>query len=141
MSLTFGTAPSGVTYGEAAGTHSVSATPSPNVGTVTYSSQTSGVCAVDSTTGALTIVAAGTCTIAADDWRRRQPHSGLGGDTDFSVNEATMSLTFGTAPSGVTYGEAAGTHSVSATPSPNVGTVTYSSQTSGVCAVDSTTGA
>ena len=41
-----------------------------------------------------------------------------------TINQATMSLSFGTAPSGVTYGEAAGTHSVSATPSPNVGTVT-----------------
>jgi uncharacterized repeat protein (TIGR02543 family) len=68
LTLAFGTAPTGVTYGESAGTHSVTATSSPaNTGSIVFASTTSTVCTVDSATGALTILTAGTCTISAND--------------------------------------------------------------------------
>lgn len=68
LSLSFGTAPTGVLYGESAGTHSVSATSSPsNTGTIVFASTTTSVCTVNSTTGALTILTAGTCTISANN--------------------------------------------------------------------------
>ncbi len=132
--VTFGAAPS-PTYGEAPGTHSVSA--SATGGSVTYSSNTPGVCTVNSSSGALTIVAAGPCTIQASTTGNTDYGSASNTQT-FSVNQAANAVTFGAAPS-PTYGEAPGTHSVSA--SATGGSVTYSSNTPGVCTVNSSSGA
>ncbi len=66
--LSFGAAPSGISYGESAGTHSVNAFTTPlAVGTIVFGTATPLVCSVNSTSGALTILSAGNCTITADD--------------------------------------------------------------------------
>jgi hypothetical protein len=49
------------------GTYSVTATSNPNVGTIVFGSNTSSVCTVNSSTGELTILTSGTCTITADN--------------------------------------------------------------------------
>lgn len=65
QTLTFGVAPSGVTVG---GTPTVTATSAnPNSGNpVTYTSQTPGACSVIATTGVVSALTVGTCTIAAN---------------------------------------------------------------------------
>jgi outer membrane protein OmpA-like peptidoglycan-associated protein len=66
LALTFTNFPAGAVSGSPAGTYDVVAAASPNVGTVLYSSATPTVCTVN-LSGALTIIAAGTCSIDAND--------------------------------------------------------------------------
>jgi hypothetical protein len=63
QTISFGAAPTGVVAGGTG--FSVSATATSGL-PVTYGSTTAGICAVDATSGALALLAAGTCTIAAD---------------------------------------------------------------------------
>ena len=63
QAITFAAAPTGVVVGGSG--FSVSASASSGLA-VTYSSTTSGICSVDAATGALSLLAAGTCAIAAD---------------------------------------------------------------------------
>ena len=68
VSISFGTRPVGVVLGEPAGTHSVSATSAPsNTGQIVFASATPSICTVNSTSGALTILAIGTCRITANN--------------------------------------------------------------------------
>lgn len=91
--VTFGTAPSGVTLGESAGTHSVLATTSPSgIGTITFASTTTSVCTVNSSTGALTILSSGVCTITADN-SGDSNHSAAAQDTQ-TFNVAPIVITF-----------------------------------------------
>ncbi len=65
VTLLFGTAPTGTTYGQ---DPTVTATPNPSTGTtVVYSSATPLVCSVNASTGVVTTLAQGTCTIDAND--------------------------------------------------------------------------
>lgn len=67
LSLTFGNRPIAV-LGESPGTHSVSATTSPaNTGTTVFASSTPLICRVNPSSGALTILAIGTCRITANN--------------------------------------------------------------------------
>ena len=144
LTLTFGTAPTGLTYGESVGTHSVSATSSPaNTGTITFASTTSTVCTVNSSSGALTILASGACTITANDSGTTNYSAAAQITQNITVGKAgTLTIAFGTSPTGVTYGESVGTHSVIATSSPaNTGSIVFASTTPAVCTVNSSTGA
>jgi hypothetical protein len=68
LALSFGSSPVGVVLGEAAGTHTVSATTTPsNTGVTVFASTTTSVCEVDASSGALTILSLGTCTITANN--------------------------------------------------------------------------
>jgi hypothetical protein len=68
LALSFGSSPVGVVLGEAAGTHSVTAATSPlNTGQTVFASTTPLVCSVNASTGALTILSLGTCTITANN--------------------------------------------------------------------------
>jgi hypothetical protein len=68
LSLSFGSRPVDVVLGEPAGTHSVSATTSPlNTGTIVFGSVTPLICTVNASSGALTILAIGTCSITANN--------------------------------------------------------------------------
>jgi len=143
LTLGFNAAPTGVTFGEAAGTHLVSAYSTPaNTGTIVYGSNTSTICTVDSSTGALTILAAGTCTITANDSGTTNYSAAAQVSQNITVGKGTFTIGFNAAPTGVTFGEAAGTHSVSASSTPaNTGTIVYGSSTSTICTVNSSTGA
>ena len=66
ITLRFTSVPVGAVSGSPPGTYDVVAVASPNDGTVLYSSATPSVCSVGSS-GTLTILAAGTCTIDAKD--------------------------------------------------------------------------
>ena len=68
LSLSFGSRPVGLVRGEPAGTHSVTATTSPlNTGTIVFATATPLICTVNSSSGALTILAVGTCSITANN--------------------------------------------------------------------------
>ena len=68
LALSFGSSPVGVVLGEAAGTHSVTAATSPlNTGQTVFASTTPLVCTVNASSGALTILSLGTCTITANN--------------------------------------------------------------------------
>ncbi|MDR2012015.1 MAG: hypothetical protein LBQ20_03015, partial [Rhodanobacter sp.] len=112
---------------------------------IVYSSTTSGVCTVDASTGDVTMVALGTCTIAAD-----QP-----GDATYAAAvQVTQSVQItsagGATAQTITFGVqartnqtfiAGGTFSLSPAASASSGlAIVYSSTTSGVCTVDASTG-
>ncbi len=144
LTITFGTAPTGVSYAEPAGTHSVTATSSPSsTGTIIFASTTPSICSVNASTGSLTIIALGTCTITANNAGTANYSAALQISQDLVVGQSSaLNLTFGAAPTGVTYGESVGTHSVTATSSPaSTGTITFASTTSTVCTVNSSSGA
>ena len=107
--------------------------------TVTYSSTTLSVCTVIPATGVLTLLGAGTCTIAANQagngtYCGRPPQ--VTQDVAVSLNPQTIA--FVAAPTGVTVG-ASGV-SVSATATSGL-PVAYSSTTPSICTVDASTGA
>jgi outer membrane protein OmpA-like peptidoglycan-associated protein len=66
LALHFTSVPTSIVNGSPPGTYHVVAVASPAVGTVTYDSSTPSVCSVSSS-GSLTILSTGTCTINAND--------------------------------------------------------------------------
>lgn len=103
---------------------------------VTYSSNTTTICSVNSSSGLVTSLAVGTCIIAADQ---------AGNDTFAPAPQATQNIaaafdpnqtiSFGAAPALAIYGTAA----VSANASSNL-PVSFSSTTPAICSVNATTG-
>ncbi|HEV8553537.1 MAG TPA: FG-GAP-like repeat-containing protein [Casimicrobiaceae bacterium] len=129
QTITFG-ALSGKTYGAAPFT--ISATASSGLA-VTFVSTTTAVCTVSGAT--VTIIAAGTCTIQAQQAGNGNYNAAPNVNQSFTVAKASQTITFG-ALSGKTYGAAPFT--VSATASSGL-TVTFVSTTTAVCTVSGTT--
>ena len=93
LTLAFGSAPSGLIFGESAGTHTVTAVATPlSTGTISYSSLTSATCSVDGTTGSLTVIAAGLCTIAANDSGTANYAAATQVSQNISIAKATPTL-------------------------------------------------
>ncbi|OGU17633.1 MAG: hypothetical protein A2076_09125, partial [Geobacteraceae bacterium GWC2_53_11] len=97
QTISFGTAPS-LTYG--GGTGSVSATGGASGNPVTFSSLTTGVCTISGTT--VTPVAAGTCTIAADQAGTTDFNAAPQATQNIAVVKAALTITV--AAKGKTYG-------------------------------------
>ncbi len=162
QNLTFGTAPSDVTFGNAAQTVSATVTsptapPStspPNNLLVAYTSQTAPICTASGTS--VMINGAGTCTIAAAQPGNANynaatptpmpPPGQTGLAQSFVIAKAQQAITFvGSAPSGVTFGDTAviTVSATSATVTPPSGTaagpsgiaVVLSSLTEPVCTI------
>ena len=91
QTISFGSAPSSVTVG--ASGFSVRATATSGLA-VTYSSKTTSICSVDPTSGALTLLGAGKCTIAADQ---------LGNANWNPAPQATQSVTVNLVPTTLAY--------------------------------------
>ena len=92
QTITFGAAPTGVTVG--ASGKSVSAAASSGLA-VTYSSTTPLICSANSGTGALTLLAMGTCTIAANQ---------AGNGTFAAAPQVTQDVTVGLNSQTITFG-------------------------------------
>ncbi len=138
QTITFGAAPTGVVVGATGKT--VSATATSGLA-VAYSSTTPSVCTVGAATGALTLLAAGTCTIAADQAGDGTWAPAPQVTQDVAVGPASLTpqtITFGAAPTGVVVGATGKT--VSATATSGLA-VAYSSTTPSVCTVGAATGA
>jgi hypothetical protein len=112
-------------------------------GTKSYSSSTTGVCTINSSTGVVTFVAAGTCTIGASITASGIYNSATASTISFTLTAVSRTLTIDS----TSY--AAGGYQTDATP-PTItstanlgnttGTKSYSSSTTGVCTINSSTG-
>ena len=152
--ITFGPTPTGVTFGNGPQTvTATSATKPPPSGTaagpsgipVVLTSQTPGVCTIAGT--AVTIVAPGDCTIAANQAGNANYNPAPEKTLTFTVAKADQEITFAPAPTGVTFGNGPQTvTATSATKPPPSGTaagpsgipVVLTSQTPGVCTIAGT---
>ena len=137
--ITFGAAPTSVTFGEAPGTHSVHATATS--GTITYTSLTPSVCTVNATSGALTITGSGPCEIQASETGQAATYAvATPVDQTFTVAPATKvatTITQFSFPGTVVYGNESGevfsavvTNTGSKLPT---GTVTFMSGSTVLC--------
>ncbi len=127
QTITFGTAPT-VRVGTSG---TVSATASSGLA-VTFSSTTTSICTVSGST--VTGVAAGTCTIAANQAGNATYNAAPQVTQNITVGKGTQTITFGTAPA-LTVG---GTGTVSATASSGLA-VTFTSTTTSICTVSGST--
>ena len=121
---------SGHTYGDAA--FSISATASSGLA-VAFTSTTTGVCTVSGTT--VTIVAAGTCSINADQGGNTSYNPAPTVTQSFTVAKASQTITAFTAPSAGAVGNS-GTLSASASSGL---AVTFTSATTSICTVAGST--
>jgi len=125
----FGAAPSVIV----GGTGTVSATGGASGNAVTFTSTTLGVCTISGST--VTGVAAGTCTIAADQAGNANYNAASQVTQNITIGAASQPISFGAAP-GVIVG---GTGTVSATGGASGNAVTFSSTTPSVCTVSGST--
>ncbi len=128
--------PGPLTYSPS-GTFTLTATASSGL-TVTYTSTTTGVCTVSGSTA--TIVAAGTCTINADQAGNASYNAAPTVTDNITINKANQTIAFtSTAPAGAVVGGA--TYAVTATGgvSGNAVTFTIDAASSGVCTIAGST--
>ena len=128
QTITFGTAPS-IAVG---GTGTVSATGGGSGQPVTFSSLTTSICSVSNST--VTGVAAGTCTIAANQAGNASYNAAPQVTQDIAIGKVSQTIAFGAAPSMVV----GGTGNVSATATSGLA-VTFSSLTTSICTVSGST--
>jgi alpha-tubulin suppressor-like RCC1 family protein len=133
QTITFGTTPS-LSYGATA---TVNATGGSSGNAVTFTSTTTSICTVDSSTGVVTPVAVGTCTIAADQAGNATYSAATQVTQSITIGKTTQTIAFGTAPS-LTYGGGKGT--ISATGGASGNAVTFTSTTTSICTVSGTNG-
>jgi Protein of unknown function (DUF1566) len=138
QTLTFGAVPTGVVVGGAPTVNATSATPNSG-NAIVYSSMTPTVCTVNASTGAVSAIAVGTCTIAADQAGNASYTDAAQVTQSFNVGQAAQSITFG-AQAGQTF-VPGGTFSINplATGGASGNPIVYSSTTLGVCTVSGTT--
>ncbi|QIL74229.1 DUF1566 domain-containing protein (plasmid) [Diaphorobacter sp. HDW4B] len=136
QTLSFGTAPSMV-FGGATGTVTATSA-SPNSGNpLSYSvPSTTSVCSVNANSGVVMALAAGTCTVAANQAGDSNYNPATPVTQDILIGKASQSITFNTAPS-MMYGGATAT--VGATGGASGMAVSFSSQTPSVCTVSGST--
>ena len=130
QTITFGPTPN-VTVGR---TGLLTATNSSGL-TVTYGSSTTNVCTLSGVTNStVTGVNAGTCSITATQAGNGN-FNAASTSLDFTIGQASQTITFGAAPSGVITGSAPFTVSATAT---SGSAVTFSADTTGVCTLGGT---
>ena len=139
LSLTFGSSPTGVTYGEASGTHSVTATSNPaNTGSMLFASTTLSVCTVNASTGALTVLSAGTCTISANDSGTTNFAAATQVTQNITIAKATPSLSAFTIPN-QSFGASPFTLTAPTVSGSVPGAFTFASGTTSVATISSNT--
>ncbi len=126
QTVSFGTAPTILTGGSGI----VSATGGASGNAVTFSSITPTVCTVSGNT--VTAVAAGACTIAADQAGDANYNAASQVTQTFTIGKANQTITFGVAPTIVT----GGTGTVSATGGASGNPILFNSATLAVCNVN-----
>ena len=133
--------PTTLTYSNG-GTFTVSATGGGSGNPVTFTSKTAGVCTTGGANGStVTKVAAGTCTLAADQAGNASYNPAPQITQNFAIGQASQTIgTITTTPSTVTY-SSGGTFALSATGGASGNPVTFSSQTTGVCTTGGANGA
>lgn len=114
--------------------------PSAGTGTETYTSETTGVCTVNSSTGEVTFVSAGTCTIHSDIENDGTYEAATSASISFTIElvSRTHAIDSGSYVSAYDMNDTGPT--LTSAPSAGAGTETYTSETTGVCTVGSTSG-
>jgi uncharacterized repeat protein (TIGR02543 family) len=130
-SITWSQTLGNVTYGAS----TISLTATATNGSVTYSTNDSNICSVSGST--ISITGAGTCVVTANQSGNSNYLSATAVSKTFSIAQAANSISFGVAPTGLTYGETGQTRTVTATATS--GTIQFST-TSNTCSVNSSTG-
>jgi alpha-tubulin suppressor-like RCC1 family protein len=139
QSLAVGPASQAITFGNApviavGGTGTLSATGGASGYPVTFNSLTGSICSVTLTAGSVTGLAAGTCTIAANQQGNANYYAPPQTTLSFPITQGTQTVTFGTAPTVVV----GGTGPLSVTSSA-VLPVSFTSTTPATCAVSGST--
>jgi hypothetical protein len=135
QSIAFGANPGPLTFGGTAG--SVSATASSGL-PVSYSTTSATVCSVEAVSGAITIIGAGNCVVAANQAGNDNYLAAPEATQTVVINKAAQTISFGANPGPLTFGGASG--SVSATASSGLA-VSYSTASTAVCSVNGVSGA
>ena len=138
QTLSFGAAPT-LVYGGGAGVVNATSTGGATLDSLTtYSSTPSTICTVDSATGSVTPVAAGACTITADN-PGNGDYSVATANLSFTIAQATQAITGFTATPETPVFAAGGTFTVAAAGGASGRVVTFDSISAGVCTVSGST--
>ncbi len=113
---------------------------SDGVGTKSYSSGTTGVCTIDSSTGLVEFVSTGTCTIGASITSDGTYDAANASTISFTVTLASRSLTIDSSTYTSTYTMSAPPPTIGSIASIGVGAKTFSSSTTGVCTIGLSSG-
>lgn len=119
----------------------VVATPSAGGGTIVYSTSTSNVCSVNPSTGSVSPISVGTCTVKANIASDGTYLDATTSDTSFSITRLARSLTIDPTSFTSSYTMPVTGPTLQANVSAGPGSITYASSTSSVCQVGASTGA
>ncbi|MEY2939612.1 MAG: hypothetical protein RIS58_599, partial [Actinomycetota bacterium] len=119
----------------------MSASASAGAGTKSYSSSTTSVCTVNSSSGVVAFVDAGTCTISSSITANAGYSSASSSSRSFTITATPRTLTIDPGSYNASYSGDATPPTISSTPSAGGGTKSYSSSTTSVCTINSSTGA
>lgn len=118
----------------------ITATASAGTGSITFASSTTAVCTVNSSTGVVAFVTAGTCTVSATIAADSTYDSAISASVSITVTLATRTLSIDSGSYSSTYAATATPPTITSTASAGTGTKTYSSSTTSVCTINSSTG-
>lgn len=120
----------------------MTATPSAGTssGTKSFSSSTTSVCTVNTSSGAVTFVAAGTCTIGATISSGGGFAAATATNASFSVTAVSRTLTLSGDSGSYALNATPPTMSATASAADSTGTKSFSSLTTGVCTINSSSG-
>ncbi|MEN9746049.1 MAG: hypothetical protein RL729_521 [Actinomycetota bacterium] len=116
------------------------ATPSAGSGSITYTSSTTSICTVNSSTGVVVFVDAGTCTIGSSIASNSGYASATSSTRTFTITAISRTLTIDAGSYNATYAGNATPPTITSTASAGAGTKQYSSSTPSVCTINSSTG-
>jgi hypothetical protein len=138
LALTVSSSIASVTFGSAT-VATISTTGGSGNGSVSFSTNTPAVCSVNSTTGVVTVITAGTCTIAGSK-ASDSSYNSASNTVNLTINKANQAAISPVAsPSSAVYGDGSAIV-VSITGGSGTGAVTYSSTSTGICSVNASTG-
>jgi uncharacterized repeat protein (TIGR02543 family) len=118
----------------------ISATASVGTGSISYTSSTTSVCTVNSSTGVVAFVTAGTCTVSATIAADSTYDSATSASVSFTVTLATRTLTIDAGSFVSSYGMLATAPTITSTASAGLGAKSYTSSTTAVCTINSSSG-
>ena len=115
-------------------------TPSAGSGSVTYTSSATSICTVNSSTGVVAFVDAGTCTISSSIAANSGYAAASSSSRSFTITAISRTLTIDAGSYNATYAGNATPPTITSTASAGSGTKQYSSSTTSVCTINASTG-
>ena len=116
------------------------ATPSAGSGSITYTSSTTPICTVNSSSGLVAFVDAGTCTISSSIAANAGYATASSSSRSFLITAISRTLTIDAGSYTSTYTGDATPPTITSTASVGAGTKSYSSSTTSVCTINASTG-